>query len=436
MADEVKTKVDAATDKATAFLTNKQTRSAFLLIVSFIIILLLNAVLPVIQGDTHYTAEAVDMTYGEYVIAKQDNNSYNIVWISEQKMDLYILRYIASHPELSEEEKMLVTVPDTFMIRVYTKYFFEYPFWYVTTFTSIGSAIILFYSIFQYLITRGKERNLKYRRTGATLDILVAQYLDPIKFEPWMDNTFNQNRKIQQHKSNVKYLIDKLERKTSYNVKRVLRDYFLALRNQTREEAAELLKKAQPLSRSVRRYLNRKERLLALLDPDYIKEYVVSGKVKYFKYVYPMFVYNGQNTVGHTIDSYSLLKTDGNRISNDAGRKVIVTITITLTFAVLLTVTAVASYQQDPFWIVVNAIAKISPLFIQVPLAIDYSNTFMENQLIGNLLTRRNIGLLHLADTITPNDSKNVQQQISVQADAIVQEENEEAEQNAKKNKR
>ena len=111
-----------------------------------------------------------------------------------------------------------------------------------------------------------------------------------------------------------------------------------------------------------------------------------------------MFVYNGSDNEGVSVDSYSLIRSNERRIARDASSKIVWTVATTFLFAILITVTAVSSYQQDPFWIVINAVSKIAPLLLQVPLAIDYSNTFMDSQLMTNLLSRRAIGLLYLAD--------------------------------------
>jgi hypothetical protein len=145
-------------------------------------------------------------------------------------------------------------------------------------------------------------------------------------------------------------------------------------------------------------YAHKRERFLQLLEDNYIKEYVIDGKVKHFKYISPMFVYNGSDNQGVSIDSYSLISSNERRVTKDAGSKVLFTVVNTFLFAILITVTAVSSYQQDPFWIVINATSKIAPLLLQVPLAIDYSNVFMDNQLVNNLISRRSIGLLYLAD--------------------------------------
>jgi hypothetical protein len=225
---------------------------------------------------------------------------------------------------------------------------------------------------------------------------MTEKHLDPVTFQPWLHDVFNYHRKIQQHKTNVKYDIDLLEQKTNYEDRKKVKPYFESLRR--KEDAKDILKSLGKLNRREKNYLKKKERLLQLLDESYIQEYVVDGRVKHFKYISPMFVYNGSDNEGLSVDSYSLISSNERRIVKDAGAKVLWALINTFLFAILITVTAVSSYQQDPFWIVINAMSKIAPLLLQVPLAIDYSNVFMDNQLVNNLISRRSIGLLYLAD--------------------------------------
>lgn len=388
------TKVEQAVDKATQLVTNKKSRSVIFLLMSLLVVLGINGVLPVIEGQAQYTVGAIDTTYAEYEVMKADNVNYRLTWYTQQNISLYIAGYVLNNPDTSPFE---VEIPDNFNVQVYTKFFFEYPFWYVSTIISIGSAIILFYSLFNYLIVLAKDKYKRYVDLSQQVEDMTEKHLDPVTFEPWIHDVFNYHRKLQQHKTNVKFNIDLLEQKTTYEIRKKLKPYFETLRTKPDESAA-VLKTIRKLSRKERRYLKRKERLLQLLDEAYIKEYVVDGHVTHFKYISPMFVYNGSDNSGLSVDSYSLINSNERRIAKDAGSKVLWALVNTFLFAILFTVTAVSSYQQEPFWIIINALSKIAPLILQIPLAIDYSNSFMDTQLINNLISRRAIGLLYLAD--------------------------------------
>lgn len=386
--------VDTFISNTTKALENKRTRSFILLLVSFIIILAVNSLLPVIEGEAHFTAEAVTVTYSEYVALEDSNDNYRLTWLSEQNILIYRAKYVLSHPEINPEDAYRIEVPADFTVRVYTKFFYQSIFWYISTVTSLASSVILFYSLFNYLITTAKEKYKKYVDLEAEVDRMTDENLDPVTFEPWVDEVFNAVRKINQHKANVRYKLDKLERLTPYRIRRIFRDYFSPKKSE--EE-----KKPLPTMRwyhfGRKHYIRRKEKLTWLLDPAYISESVPNGHVKYFKHIYPMFVYSGSNSIGKTVDSYSLIKSDSERIASDASNKVLFSIICVFLFAVLFTVTAVSSSESSALWIVINIVSKLAPLLIQIPFAIDYSNSFMNEQLMSNLLARRSIGLLYLA---------------------------------------
>lgn len=399
-------------DSVNRVLTNKRTKSSFFLLVAFLVILGINGLLPLIEGQAHYTVEAVEMEYSEYVSEKTTRKHLRLDWVSEMNIDLFINRYIAAHPEMTPEEQAVFNVPPNFRVNVYTKFFYQYPFWYITTLISLGSTVILFYSVFNYLLTRQKEKYKKYVELEDEVNEMTQKLLDPITFEPWIDQEFNKRRKIAQHRSNVKYELQLLESSTDHKTKQRFSEYFRRYTEASNNHADfistdgtlignrfEDLKIKGNVTKKERKYIDSKEKLITLLTPDYIDEYVVEGKVKNFQYIHSMFVYNGVNIVGKTVDNYSLISTDGKRIVRDAGRKVGIGVAITLLFAILVTVTAIASLKQSPFWIVINVLTKITPLFLQVFFAMNYSNNFMDTQLISNLINRRSIGLLYLAES-------------------------------------
>lgn len=255
------------------------------------------------------------------------------------------------------------------------------------------SAVLLFYALFNYLIVRAKERYERYVDLSKQIQVIVETLLNPDVFEPWMDHTFNKRRKIQQHTANVKVKLDRLERRTPYKIKQFFRDTpGFKLKNLTFRQ---------------RRYYLKRERLKSMLNDDYINDYVINGRVKHFVYVHPMFIYNGINGSGYAVDSYSNLKSDAKRISKDALQKILLSLVLAITFAALLTFTISGATGQGVLWIIISIIVKITPLLLQVPLAIDYSNSFMEEQLMNNLIARRAISYQFLGET-TGKDTRAV----------------------------
>ena len=126
---------------------------------------------------------------------------------------------------------------------------------------------------------------------------------------------------------------------------------------------------------------------------DYLKEIDVPG----YKHIHPTFVTVGYNVVGHSVDSYSLLKSDSRRLGEDSIRKVLTATLLTVLIAILLTITVVTSLDKPWYWMLINIVTTVLPLIIQVPMAVDYCEKYMDEQLMPNLMSRRNIAFLYLA---------------------------------------
>lgn len=389
--------------KAAARFNNSRSRSTFFLALSALIILLLNGILPVIEGDAHYTASPIEVTFERYLELKEEDGNHRLTYTSERAIANYIARVIRQNPDLTVEEQVLLKAPPAFPVEMYTRFFYQHVFWWVSTAVSIASAILLFYNVFNYLIVRLKETDPKYLRLKSEVEDAVDKNVDPNTFDPWLEYEFNRKRKIQQHRANVRNSIQALDNKVDFDTKRKLRLYFEKYSEciEGGKEPVECLPTiVSGLTKEGIKYKQEKERLLSLLDPHYITQYVVDAEVKYFKKIHGTFVYSGENIEKiNAADSYSAIKTDTARVAGDIGRKAVLILSVTIMFAVLLTITAVASVGKSPLWIMANIVAKIAPLIIQVPLAFDYTNRFMQVQIMPNLYSRRNICLLYFGST-------------------------------------
>ena len=354
-------------------IVNKRTRNFVFLVFTIVIIFALNALLPTIEGNTHYTADPREMTYEEYKLLKEENEHYTLTWSSEEEVNNHVKEY----KELNGiPDYTIVEPPAEFTVDVYTKFFFQHTFWYITTLTHVVSAILLFYSIFNYLIDRYKDEYEKYITLEDELNKLSSNSLDPGTFEPWMVNVFNRDRKAKQHINNVKYKLSVLETRTPYNVR---------------------LEAVGSTKRKCKKYIEKRSALSSQLEPDYINTMVEHKKVKYFKFIHPTYVTCGVNHIGHTVDSYSNLESNSTRLGKDAITKVLLSLMLTVMFASLLTMTVVTAADKPWYWVCIDIIATIAPLIMQVPLAYDYCAQYMDEQLIPNLMSRKTIALLYLA---------------------------------------
>ena len=369
------TMINKTASKAVEILNNKHTRSTIFLIITVIIIFAINSVLPTIEGRTHYTADPITITYQEYQALKADNENYNLTWSSEESINKYIKSY---REQNGLSEYTVVEIPKDFTVTVYTKFFFQHTFWYISTLTRTVSAILLFYAMFNYLITRCKDLHKRYIDLSNEMITFSNNSLDPSTFEPWMVNIFNHDRKVAQHITNIKYRLNKLDQRTNYKIK--------------------VLAKTDPDNPKCSKYINARRDLQDQLDLKYIEDVISHKSVKHFKYIHPSFVLCGVNKIGVTTDSYSLIQSDSTRLSKDMIIKTLLATSLTVMFATLLTITVVTAADKPWYWIIIDILTTITPLVIQIFLAYDYCNTYMEEHLIPNLLNRRTIALMYLAD--------------------------------------
>lgn len=370
------TSLENAANRAYNIAHSANTRNIIFLIISVISILLLNSLLPIIEGTAHYTEAPEEVTYAEYIIMVQNNKNYSLTYTSKKAIDNYIDAYCEEHPEVTVEQRVDLVPPPTFKVTVYTKFFFNYIYWWISTATHIVSVLLLYYSVFNYLLSKRKTTHKQYNDIKDEVEDAVNTKLDPVTFEPWMLNIFNKERRIKQHKANVNFYLERLQQRTSYKVRH-----------------------ADESNRKYRAYKLKYDTLQEQLTDEYVDKYVENKRVKGFKFIYPTFVTSGYNVIGTSTDSYSLIKSDAKKLNNDGVRKVATSILLTTVFAILLTFTAEASMDKPWYWILLNIVVKLAPMLLQIPLAYDYCESFMEDQLITNLISRRNIALLYLADS-------------------------------------
>lgn len=383
-------------DNITSVITNKRTRSLLFLITTFALILFANGLLPLISGQAHYTADPLEVTYSEYLDMKAGNKLVDLTYSAQASITAYKESFKLANPDLTPDELVMIEPPMNMKVTVYTKFFFQSAWWYFDTGLSLVSAVFLFYAMFNYLLVRSKDIRIEHVNGEHTIKQLNEKYLDPDTFEPWIDVVFNRKRKIKQHIRNTRYELKKLETETPYRIRRRFKNHFKDVIEVPEGNLLPVLYK--PMSKKEREYLDRKEELLEKLEEHYIKEYVVDTDVANFKEIKAGFVYSGVNHEGVGQDEYSAIKTDQQRVRSTIVSKLLISLAITLSFASILTVLSVTVSQQEALWIVLTVLMKIVPLFLQVYFAIDYTNWFMENQLLPNLKFRENIAMLYLAE--------------------------------------
>jgi hypothetical protein len=384
-------------DNITSVVTSRRSRSLVFVVITFLLILVANGLLPLISGQAHYTANAIEVTYDEYLAMKEDNELIDLTYGAKVKISLYKDLYKLTNPDLTPEEELLLEPPGDLKVDVYTVFFFQSQWWYFNTGISLLSAVFLFYAMFNYLVVRSKDTNVDHVNGESTIRQLNEKYLDPDTFEPWIERVFNLERKKRQHIRNTKFELRKLENKTPYEVRRRFKKYFKTEGILDIDENNLLPVPYQEMSKEETAYINKKEELLTMLTEEYIQDYVVDNDVKNFREIKPGFVYSGINNEAVGQDEYSAIKTDAQRIRGSMLSKIIMSLSVTLAFASVLTVLAINVEEQNPLWLAVTILMKIVPLLLQVYFAIDYNNWFMDHQLLPNLKFRENIAMKYLA---------------------------------------
>ena len=97
-------------------------------------------------------------------------------------------------------------------------------------------------------------------------------------------------------------------------------------------------------------------------------------------------------------------------------KKIIISMMLTTMFATLLTVTIINSTDKPWYWTILNIITSLAPLVIQVPMAFDYCESYMDEQLITNLVARRTIAYLYLADMKERKDALELEEKLREEA--------------------
>lgn len=378
--------------------TNKRSRSFIFIIITFVLILVANGLMPIISGRAKYTTEAQEVTYAEYLVRQEEDPLVSLTYASQADIEDYVKLYIKANPDLTPEQYVTITPPNDMKVSVYTKLFFQSYWWYIDTAIHMISTVLLFYAIFNYLTVQSKETNPEYLNGVFTMKQLNENYLDPDTFEPWTEDVFNKTRKIKQHIRNVKHELKKLERKTPYIIRKKFMEHFENFDRPDYVYNPNIPSTLVNLDKKEQAYVDKKEELITQLRDKYINEVVVLSEVKNFREIKPGFVYSGvdSNSVGQ--DEYSTIKTDGQRIQKTIMSKIFVSLAISLSFASLLTVLAIDSSIQSPLFMVLSVIMKVTPLILQIYFAFNYNNWFVDNQLLPNLKFRENIAMMYLAE--------------------------------------
>lgn len=383
-------------------LVSETSRNGFVLFLAILIVAILSGVLGAFKNgefqrsydfvEINKPLLEVDYTSQEFENYKNDSREYIF--------DKTVLMYDEVLGENYEETVVWYK-------GYYKNYFYASSWFYLETLMNTLSVMIFYIALIQFLISKKKSNDKVFITvTGEINKIIVQDNAIPASsFEPFLDD-WNNERKVKQFISNIKYKISKLERRTKFKVRKQFfkkneegKMVFYPNPEVLEKEFKwyQFLKKEKRFRDKCIKYIDKKQTWESFLTKDFIEENVVYEKVKYFRHIYPSFIYNGKNGIHKTTDEYSAIDSDSKRMRKDLFKKIILGFSVTAAFATILSFTL---FRANDSWMIIvfNVVLKMLPLVLQWILGVDHSNVYMSEQLIPTQRYRLSIMSLYLAN--------------------------------------
>jgi hypothetical protein len=385
-----------------SILVSESSRNGFVLIIAILFVSIMSGILGAFKnGEFQKTYDFVQVNVA---VSEVDFNDPVFSQITDKSREFIYDKEVIMYDE-EFGETYIITVP--WYKGYYKNYFFNSSWFYLETMMNTLMVAIFYVALINFLIAKKKSKDRVYLKLTGEINNIVVEKNDvpSTTFEPFLDD-WNSDRKKRQFKSNIKYKLSKLERKTKFKIKRLFQEKDENGKVKFTYEPEILTKKIKwykwfsresKKQRKARKYINKKMSLETYLTKNYIDENVLYEKVKYFKYIYPSFVYNGKNGIHKTTDEYSAITSDDKRKSKDLGRKILLGFATTSIFATILSFTL---FSADENWLIVvyTVILKLLPLVLQWILGVDYSNSYMSDQLIPTQKYRLSIINMYLSN--------------------------------------
>lgn len=367
-------------------LVKNQTFHFLTLIFATIIILVISGILGAFRSGKF------EKTY-DYVKVNQNyqdidyNSEVFKFWSKESKEVIEIRTELIYH----EPSGTFIEIEYPFYKGYYSNYFWESSWFYVDTLTNSLIIMLFYITLTNFLISRNKAKNGEYLYLKDEINeiVLVKNEIPSSSFEPFMEK-WNYGRKVNQHISNVKFKLSKLESKTKYEIKK---EFYII------EENGDSTFKIpdRVLTPEEEKYLKTKKELELLITEQYIKTNIRFSKVKHFKTIHPSFVTTGKNSIIESTDEYSSIKSDTNKRSEDFTKKGLFGLALSMVIASVLSFTL---FSAEEGWLLIlySIFIRLLPLVLQVVMSLMYINTHFEQQLIPTLKNRLNIINIYLSD--------------------------------------
>jgi hypothetical protein len=383
-------------------LVSETSRNGLVLIIAILFVSIMSGILGAFKNGEFQ--KTYDFVLVDIALDEVDYESDIFSQHTEKSRDfIYDKEIIMYDEQLGETYTLLVPWYKGY----YKNYFFVSSWFYLETMMNTIMVTIFYIALINFLIAKKKSRDAVYLKLTGEINKIVVEENDvpSTTFEPFLDD-WNNVRKKRQFESNIKYKISKLERKTKFKIKKVfqIKDDDGKVKFTYEPEAldkkyklTQWFKKDYRIQRKAKRYINKKLSLESFLSKEYVEENVLYERVKYFKYIYPSFIYNGKNGIHKTTDEYSAITSDDKKKKKDLVKKIMLGFSATAAFAMVLSFTL---FSADENWLIVvyTVILKLLPLVLQWILGVDYSNSYMSDQLIPTQKYRLSIINMYLSN--------------------------------------
>lgn len=370
--------------KETNILVSKNARSLLILILATIVIMLINGILGAFKsGKLYKTYDFVEVN-----ILLEDVDYSLPIFESYTKASREIIKVEKRYVYDEETNENFVITVEMYK-GYYTKFFFQSYWFYTDTGLNSLTAMILYITLVNFLIAKRSSENPIFKKLDEEINelVIVTNSVPSTTFEPFMEE-WNNQRKIKQHISNIKYKLAVLENKTPYKIKKA---FYIRNGNGLIYQIPE-----RTLTKKEQKYLEKREALESFITQEYIENHVLFEKVKNFKTIYASFVTTGKNEIVKSTDEYSSIRSNANKQLEDYLRKALLGFAIAFGTGILL---SFVLFRLDDDWlfVVFSVALKMLPLILQAILANSYSNKHITVQMIPIQRYRLNLINMYLS---------------------------------------
>ena len=204
----------------TNILVSETSRNGIVLIIAILFVSIMSGILGAFKnGEFQKTYDFVQV---DIAISEVDFNDPVFSQLTDKSREFIYDKEIIMYDE-EFGETYVIKVP--WYKGYYKNYFFNSSWFYLETLMNTIMVTIFYVALINFLIAKKKSQDRVYLRLTSEINNIVVERNDvpSTTFEPFLDD-WNSSRKKRQFKSNIKYKLSKLERKTKFKIKRLFQE--------------------------------------------------------------------------------------------------------------------------------------------------------------------------------------------------------------------